>query len=37
MFHSNLEKGEVDSVLGSLLKDAERVTIASGYFGFLEF
>ena len=34
MFHSNLEKGEVDSVLGSLLQDAQRVTIASGYFGF---
>ncbi len=33
MFHSNLKSGEVDDVLRSLIKTADKVIIASGYFG----
>lgn len=33
MLHSNLNIGEVDGVLGSLLNISYNVTIASGYFG----
>ena len=33
MLHSNFNYGEVDNILSSLIKNSEKITIASGYFG----